>query len=39
LTGGAKKGGPKKYSPMRVVIKDFSIQVVETGMLPNMSAE
>jgi hypothetical protein len=39
LTGGAKKGRPKKTSPMRVVTKDFNSQVVETEMIPQMSAE
>jgi hypothetical protein len=39
LTGGAKKGRPKKYSPMRVATKDFNSQVVETEMIPDMSAE
>jgi hypothetical protein len=34
LTGGAKKGGPQKTSPMRVVTKDFNSQVVETEMIP-----
>jgi hypothetical protein len=38
LTGGAKKGRPKK-SPMRVVTKDFNSQVIETEMIPQMSAE
>jgi hypothetical protein len=38
LTGGAKKGRPKK-SPMRVVTKDFNSQVVETEMIPQISAE
>jgi hypothetical protein len=32
LTGGAKKGRPKKYSPMRVMIKYFNSQVVETDI-------
>jgi hypothetical protein len=39
LTGGAKKGRPKKYSPMRVMTKDFNSQVVQTKMVPVMSAE
>jgi hypothetical protein len=39
LTGGAKKGRPKKSSPMRVVTKYFNSQVVETEMIPQMSAE
>jgi uncharacterized protein YlbG (UPF0298 family) len=39
LTGAAKKGRPKKYSPMRVVTKDFNSQVVETEMIPQMSGE
>jgi hypothetical protein len=39
LTGGAKKGRPKKSSPMRVVVKDFNSQVVETEMIPQMPAE
>jgi hypothetical protein len=39
LTGGAKKGRPKKTSPMRVVTKDFNSQVVETEMIPQMPAE
>jgi hypothetical protein len=39
LTDGAKKGRRKKYSPMRVMTKDFNSQVVETEMVPNMSAE
>jgi hypothetical protein len=39
LTGGAKKGRPKKYSPMRVVTKDFKSQIVETELIPNMSGE
>jgi hypothetical protein len=38
LTGGAKKGLPKK-SPMRVVNKDYKSQVVETEMIPQISAE
>jgi hypothetical protein len=36
--GGAKKGRPKKSSPMRVVTKDFNIQVVETELIPDMLA-
>jgi hypothetical protein len=39
LTGGAKKGMPKKSSPMRVMTKDFNSQVVDTEMVPEMSAE
>jgi hypothetical protein len=39
LTGGAKKGHLKKTSPMRVVTKDFNSQVVETEMIPKMSAD
>jgi uncharacterized protein YlbG (UPF0298 family) len=39
LTGGAKKGRPKKTSPMRVVTQDFNSQVVETEMIPQMSAD
>jgi hypothetical protein len=39
LTGGAKEGRPKKYSPMRVVTKDFNSQVVETEMIPQISPE
>jgi hypothetical protein len=39
LTGGTKNGMPKKSSPMRVMIKYFNIQVVETEMVPEMSAE
>jgi hypothetical protein len=39
LTGGAKKGRPKKTSPTRVVTKDFNSQVVETEMIPQMLAE
>jgi hypothetical protein len=39
LTGGAKKGRPKTISPMRVVTKDFNSEVVETEMIPQMSAE
>jgi hypothetical protein len=39
LTGGAKKCRPKKSSPMRVVTKDFNSQVVETELIPDMSAE
>jgi hypothetical protein len=38
-TGGANKGRPKKTSPMRVVTKDFNSQVLETEMIPQMSAE
>jgi hypothetical protein len=30
LTGGSKKGGPKKTSQIRVVAKDFNSQVVYT---------
>jgi hypothetical protein len=29
----------KKSSPMRVVTKDFNSQVVDTDMIPDMSAE
>jgi hypothetical protein len=39
LTGGAKKGHPKKTYPMRVVTKYFNSQVVETEMIPQISAE
>jgi hypothetical protein len=39
LTGGAKKVRPKKSSPMRVVMKDFNNQVIETEMVPEMSGE
>jgi hypothetical protein len=39
LTDGAKKGMPKKSSPMRVVTKDFNSQVVETEMIPDMPAK
>jgi hypothetical protein len=39
LTGGAKKGRPKKTSRMRVVTKYFNSQVVETEMIPQMSEE
>jgi uncharacterized protein YlbG (UPF0298 family) len=39
LMDGAKKGRPKKYSPMRLVTKDFNSQVVETELIPFMSAE
>jgi hypothetical protein len=39
LTGGVKKGRPQKTSPMRVVTKDFTSQVVETEMIPEISAE
>jgi hypothetical protein len=39
LTGGAKKGRPKKTSPIRVVAKDLKSQVVKTEMIPQMSAE
>jgi hypothetical protein len=39
LTGGSKKGFPKKTFPMRVVTKEFNSQVVETEMIPQMSAE
>jgi hypothetical protein len=39
MTGGAKKGRPKKTSPMRVVTKDFKSQVAETEMIPQMPAE
>jgi hypothetical protein len=39
LTGGAKIVRPKKTSPIRVVTKDFNSQVVETEMIPQMSAE
>jgi hypothetical protein len=36
LTGGSKKGRPKKSLPMRVATKDFNSQVVETEMVPEM---
>jgi hypothetical protein len=39
LTGGTKKGRPKKTSPMRVVIKNVNSQVVETGSIAQISAE
>jgi hypothetical protein len=39
LTGGTKKGRPMKSLPMRVLTKDFNIQVVQTEMVPKMSAE
>jgi hypothetical protein len=39
LMGGAKKGRPKKSSPMRAVTKDFNSQVVETEMILDMSAD
>jgi hypothetical protein len=39
LTGSAKKGRPKKSLPLRVVTKDFNSEVVETELIPDMSAE
>jgi hypothetical protein len=39
LTGGTKKSRPKKFSPMRVMSKDFNRQVVKIEMVPEMSAE
>jgi hypothetical protein len=39
LTDGTKKGRSKKYSPMRVVTKYVNCDVVETEMVPNVSAE
>jgi hypothetical protein len=39
LTGGAKKGRPKKSSPMRAATKDFNSQVVETEIIPEISAD
>jgi hypothetical protein len=39
LTDGAKKGRPKKYSPMRVMTNKINSKVVETEMVPDMSEE
>jgi hypothetical protein len=39
LNGGAKKGRPKRTSPMRVVTKDFNNQAVDTEMIPQISSE
>jgi uncharacterized protein YlbG (UPF0298 family) len=39
LTGGAKKGRPKKSSPIRVLTKDFNMQVVKNETVPEMSEE
>jgi hypothetical protein len=39
LTVGAKKGRPKKTSPIRVLTKDFNSQGVETEIIPQISAE
>jgi SOS response regulatory protein OraA/RecX len=39
LTSGAKKCHPKKTSPMSVATKYFNSQVVETEMIPQISAE
>jgi hypothetical protein len=39
LTGGAKKGRPKKSSLMRVIKKYFNSKVVETEMVPDVTAE
>jgi hypothetical protein len=39
LTGGTKKGRSNKSSQMRIVTKDFNGQVVETEIVPKISAE
>jgi uncharacterized protein (DUF1800 family) len=36
FTGSAKKGRPKKSFRMRVVTKDFNIEVFETEMVPDL---
>jgi hypothetical protein len=39
LTGGGKKGRPKKTFQMRVVTRDFNSRVVKTEIIPDISAE